>query len=406
MKAKTLSIKNFKNLIEATLDFDEQDSMVVISGNNGAGKSSIVQALFLSIAGKTSLGRGKDVTDVIRHGADKAEIAVTLKDSKRELKVKYSVKASGKEDVEIWASDGGKVSRADLNAMLSEYTIDPLWFSQLKPTERYNEICRISGVDLSKEKAELEKAKIELSNASAILKSVGVEPLWTEQVPTPVDTVALTKELTEATQNNDKAKAIATRMEQAKVAIEKFDQEIAALQARRANAVAALQEKPLSIIDTTGIIEKINSANEKNKAYNNYTSYIDRSNKRNALVKNEMEARENVKKIQEAFRKKVADAQLPVQSMRLDESGELYVGDTRFDLLNTAERIKISVRIAAASNPELKIISVEDGSRLDDNGMKVLEEIADELGFQVFVERVGEQPADSIVIREGKIVTK
>ena len=50
MKAKLLHVKNFKNVIDAELAFDEGDSVVVISGKNGAGKSSIVQALFLGIA--------------------------------------------------------------------------------------------------------------------------------------------------------------------------------------------------------------------------------------------------------------------------------------------------------------------------------------------------------------------
>jgi chromosome segregation ATPase len=405
MKAKLLHVKNFKNVIDAELAFDEGDSVVVISGKNGAGKSSIVQALFLGIAGKTSLGRGKDVEDVVRHGADKAEISVTLADTKRELRVKYSVTSSGTEKIDVWASDGGKLSRADLAAMLSQYTIDPLWFSQLKPTERYDEICRLSGIDVAGDKAKMEEAKRALSDASAALRSAGAEPKWDMPPAIRTDTSALRAQLQEASVKNDAAAQQYARKQQAQLAVVQFDREIAALQERRKKAVEVQMEATLPRVDVAELSEQLKSAEACNETAFKYESYLSASKRWGSLNKAKEDAAEAVKSAQESFRAKVAEAKLPVPGLRLDENGELYLGETRFDLLNTAERIKAAVRVAAAANPELKVISVEDGSRLDEDGMKALEEIADELGYQVFVERVGEEK-DSIVIREGKVVTQ
>jgi chromosome segregation ATPase len=405
MKAKLLHVKNFKNVIDAELAFDEGDSVVVISGKNGAGKSSIVQALFLGIAGKTSLGRGKDVEDVVRHGADKAEISVTLADTKRELRVKYSVTSSGTEKMDVWASDGGKVSRADLASMLSQYTIDPLWFSQLKPTERYDEICRLSGIDVAGDKAKMEEAKRALSDASAALRSAGAEPTWSGGVPVRVDTAALREELRQASAKNEAAAQQYARKQQAQLAVVQFDREIAALNERRKAAVEAQMEATLPRVDVSDVTEKMKSAETANAAADAYDAHVMRFQRWCDLAKIKDHSADAVRSAQESFRSKVAEAKLPVPGLRLDENGELYLGETRFDLLNTAERIKAAVRVAAAANPELKVISVEDGSRLDEDGMKALEEIADELGYQVFVERVGEEK-DSIVIREGKVVNQ
>jgi energy-coupling factor transporter ATP-binding protein EcfA2 len=405
MKAKLLHVKNFKNVIDAELAFDEGDSVVVISGKNGAGKSSIVQALFLGIAGKTSLGRGKDVEDVVRHGADKAEISITLADTKRELRIKYSVTSSGTEKIDVWASDGGKVSRADLSSMLSQYTIDPLWFSSLKPTERYDEICRLSGIDVAGEKASLEEAKRALSDASAALRSAGAEPTWDEAVPTHVDTAALREELRQASSKNEAAAQQYARKQQAQLAVVQFDREIAALQERRKAAVAVQMEATLPRIEVSDVTEKLKMAESSNMIVVRHGGYLSASKRWGELNKAKSDASDAVKQAQDGFREKVASAKLPVPGLKLDENGELYLGATRFDLLNTAERIKAAVRVAAAANPALKVISVEDGSRLDEDGMKALEEIADELGYQVFVERVGEEK-DSIVIREGKVVTQ
>ena len=51
----------------------------VIIGPNGTGKSAIVCAICLGLAGKTSwLGRATDPKDYIRHGCDKASIEIEL----------------------------------------------------------------------------------------------------------------------------------------------------------------------------------------------------------------------------------------------------------------------------------------------------------------------------------------
>ena len=51
----------------------------VIIGPNGTGKSSIVCAIALGLAGKTSiLGRARDPTDYIKHGRDRAIIELEL----------------------------------------------------------------------------------------------------------------------------------------------------------------------------------------------------------------------------------------------------------------------------------------------------------------------------------------
>lgn len=405
MKAKSLVVRNFKNVIDAQLVFDEDESLVVISGKNGAGKSSIVQALFMGIAGKTTLGRGKDVSDVVRHGQNKAEIAVTLGGS-RELRIKYSVTSSGTETCDIWASDGSKVSRKDLDALLSQYTIDPLWFSQLKPTERYEEVCRLAGIDVAGERSKLEEAKRALSDASAALRSAGDEPSWGG--PTSmnhVDTAALREELRQAATKNEAAAQQYARKQQAQLAIAQIDREILALQERRKKAMEVQLEATLPRVDVSEITEKLKLAEACNETHAKYQSYLSASKRWGELNRAKSNAAEAFREAQENFRNKVASAKLPVEGLRLDENGELYVGETRFDLLNTAERIKIAVSVAAAANPELKVISVEDGSRLDEDGMAALGKIADELGYQVFVERVGEEK-DSIVIREGKVVTQ
>lgn len=65
---------------------------------------------------------------------------------------------------------------------------------------------------------------------------------------------------------------------------------------------------------------------------------------------------------------------------------------------STAEQIITACRIATFSNPLLKVISIKDGSLLDETNMKKLREFAAANDYQIFIERVGEE-YDSIVLR-------
>jgi len=45
MKLKSLYIENYKNLDTFTLDFSNNDELTVLIGNNGSGKSNILEAI-------------------------------------------------------------------------------------------------------------------------------------------------------------------------------------------------------------------------------------------------------------------------------------------------------------------------------------------------------------------------
>ena len=72
MKVDYLKIRSrFKNLLDATVDFDERHLMTVIVGSNGSGKSNIIEAL-VSIFRNLDLGESPPFSYEIRYrlGAD------------------------------------------------------------------------------------------------------------------------------------------------------------------------------------------------------------------------------------------------------------------------------------------------------------------------------------------------
>jgi hypothetical protein len=98
----------------------------------------------------------------------------------------------------------------------------------------------------------------------------------------------------------------------------------------------------------------------------------------------------------------VKAAQMPINGLSLGD-GMVMFGGQPLDQASSAEQIRVSVAIAAALNPKLKIAFVRDGSLLDDKSWELLRKLAVEHELQVFVETVDSSRADAIVIENGTI---
>ena len=55
-----------------------------------------------------------------------------------------------------------------------------------------------------------------------------------------------------------------------------------------------------------------------------------------------------------------------------------------------------------SGNPELRIAEIRDGSLLDDKTLAMIEEMAKEEDFQVWVEKVGDSGV-GVIIEEGEV---
>jgi hypothetical protein len=70
---------------------------------------------------------------------------------------------------------------------------------------------------------------------------------------------------------------------------------------------------------------------------------------------------------------------------------------------SAAESLRASMAIAIAMNPDFPVALIRDGSLLDENSLRLVEEMAAEKNCQVWVERVGEGEECSVIISEGVI---
>lgn len=61
----------------------------------------------------------------------------------------------------------------------------------------------------------------------------------------------------------------------------------------------------------------------------------------------------------------------------------------------------MSVAIAMASNPKLRVLRIKDGSLLDKASLALLESMADDRDYQVWIERVDTSGTVGIIMEDG-----
>jgi len=115
------------------------------------------------------------------------------------------------------------------------------------------------------------------------------------------------------------------------------------------------------------------------------------------IITEQMEAREKAK--QDA----IAAASMPVEGLGFGEGIVLYNG-IPFEQASSAEQLRVSLAIAMAGNPKLRVIRIQDGSLLDDTSLAAIAQMAKDGEYQVWIERVDTSGQVGIVIDDGAVV--
>jgi hypothetical protein len=111
----------------------------------------------------------------------------------------------------------------------------------------------------------------------------------------------------------------------------------------------------------------------------------------------QMSAREEEKQ------RAIAAAQMPVDGLGFGDGVVTYNG-VPLEQASSAEQLKVSLGIAMAANPKLRVIRIQDGSLLDDDSMAQVAAMAKDGGYQVWVEKVDTTGKIGVVIDDGMVV--
>lgn len=406
MKIIQLTAENVKKL--KVVDITPTKDFIQITGKNGSGKTSVLDSIWWALAGADAIQE-----QPIRKGQEKAIIKLNLGD----MIVTRKFTKSGT-TLSIENAEGFKAPspQAMLDAIIGNLTFDPLEFSRMPAKEQFDALRRIADVkinfdDLAKsDKADTEKRRDinrDIKNLEGELASITVS----DDAPTEFVNVGdLIKQLGDTEDRNAvlREREIEKENSQLKIKrmeerIEEIKDELVRLDGDIMLEKAKIEALPLIVYESTDPIKaRIASAETINKSH----AAKQRRSEINAQVALKTKASDELTKSiatrAENRLKAIQASKMPIVGLTLGE-GDVLFNDIPFLQLSAAEQLRVSVAIAMAANPKLKIIRIKDGSLLDDDSLKMIQEMSAAKEYQVWIENVDTTGKVGIYMEDGEI---
>jgi len=315
-------------------------------------------------------------------------------------------------DVIVESEMGGRFQKPQdvLDALVGEFTFDPLGFTRLKEDEQFEALKAFVPDFQFEESAGLDRTdfatRTEVNrDAKALRAQAEAITLPAGKVPAAVDVAALEAKLAEAGTHNASIAQRKARREQVDERISQLNAEIERLQAELAGLEEAkAQAEPLpEPIDTAQVQEALAAGRAAN-AVREQAARRDALNAQAAAKEAESAKLTKAMEDREAARQAaIKAAKMPVPGLGFDPAGFITLNGQPFSQASDAEQLRASIAIAAAKNPQLRIARVRDGSLLDDVAMVELKRFAAENDLQVWIERVDSSGTVGFVLEDGEL---
>lgn len=402
--------QNFMRLRALRIRPDGQP-VVVLGGKNKQGKSSVLRGI------KAVLGGQTHVPGVpLREGEDEGEVELHLSDG---LVARRTFTEDGKSKL-IVRDGNGKVTspQALLKKLLGPLSFDPLAYSRKLPDEQARILRELAGIDttaLDTRRKKLYDERTEKNREVKRLKALlDKTPQIIDAPAVEVSVAELAAELEVQAEHNravqeDKGRVEARRraLDEADAKIERLRDELEALRTKRGDLAKDLEEAQAiadaaTMVDLTPLREQIKTAEESNaKVRQN----AERERHRDDLREVEGESSELTLQIGDIDAEKlrlVAEAKLPLPGLGFDDSGVTLNG-MPLQQASGAEQLELSVAIGFALNPELKVLFIDQGSELDEDNLRLLNDMVEAKGGQIWLVRVSTGEECSVVIEDGMV---
>lgn len=425
MKIIELAAENVKRLKAVAIRPD--GNLVEISGRNGQGKSSVLDAIWWALSGTSHIQAVP-----IRKGETEARIRLDLGDLKVIRTFKKREDETFTTSIVVESQEGARFPSPQrmLDSLLGELSFDPLAFSRMDGRRQLEALKRfVPGVDFAAmekaNKADFDK-RTEVNRQAKTLRTQASVIVVPGDAPAErIDESALVEEMEQAGEHNADLERRKMRREQAAqdIAAKRRDAErergIAAdlrKQAEAAEARANVEDGVANDlqsrldgaptlpqpIDTSALRIRIEEARDQNRA-------VGLREQRIAIEAKAREAEEASAALTKAMderaaqkREAIEKADLPVPGIAFGDD-EILLNGVPFDQASSAEQLRTSVAIAIAANPKLRVIRVQDGSLLDEEAMAILAEMANAADCQVWVEVVQSGRSTAVVIEDGQV---
>lgn len=420
-----LTAENIKRL--KAVSFPMRDGMNVVGGDNGAGKSSVLDSLMFLFMGK----KHPD-PELLRRGEEKGFVEAETE----HLIMKRTLTKKGGGSLTLRLKEGNRSAFSAPQAEIDELTrpicFDPVRFLRMNAKDQVNALRLLVGLDFSELDTKY-RTNYDLrtevgrdhKRLEAEVEAMPYDKSATQAIPLkPVqDKIANIESL--------QAMAIAagTELSRAESAMTRYKDRLGELGRQREVLQKQLEDVLKSIetgntlfLEQGKIVSKLRFDSEaKNKAVPNSVELMTELEKLRAhnqnVSQNELRAEKAkerdakrreydqltsvVEGVEGDKKKMLAEAKFPIEGLSFDEDGVRF-NDLPLSQASSAEQLRVAVAVSAAMNPAMPVMMIKEGSLLDDSSMDLVSELADEFDLQVVMERVEKDGYVTILITDGE----
>lgn len=430
MKIVKLKAENIKKLV--AVEIEPTGAVVKITGANGAGKTAVLDAIYWALGGGDSVQQ-----EPIRTGEDHAYTSLDLGDVVVIRNIHVRKEGDITSSVVVETKDGlrYKSPQSFLDSLTGRLWFDPAEFCRQEPKKQVETLRQLTGIDFT----ELDQARAKLyADRAQVNKDANRLEVAFEQTVIPgapeneTDLTQIMDQMKAANELRDTQQKLFAEAERVRVAIGSAERALResgelirkledhlqkardeyighqdTLGAERQRLEDELQKAGEIIVPDLSLLQRdFWAANAQNKAFFAAKSARDKKEdlkgQLTAARKRSEDTTRSIQNIDAMKEDMLAKAQFPLPGLGFGVNGVTY-NNLPLEQASAAEQLRVSMAMAMAMNPKLRVIRITDGSLLDSNSMAVIEEMCSAQDFQCWLEVVDESGKIGIVIEDGKV---
>ncbi len=416
MKIIKLRAENIKKLI--AVEITPTGNVIKITGKNASGKTCCLDSILWALGGLSGIQ-----AQPIRKGQTRAKVELDL----GEMIVKRIFEGNTS-SLTIENKDGlrFKSPQTMLEGLYGKLSFDPLAFMNLEPRKQFETLRQLTGVDFSKLDGLRQRTYDERSATNRDVKRLEVQ---VEGMNVPADSpkeevsgAEIVAKIEEANKLREKRSVLEAEIQQLENAAMVTQQEMIDIQKRiydlediykikedsvgkTAAAIEDAEEKmkAVQVPDISALNTELAQVEAKNKDARAYQARASARREVEKLMGTSRDLTEKIRTIDEEKQEQISKAKFPLEGLSFGDGAVTY-NDLPMDQASHAEQLKVSMAMAMSLNPKLKVIRITDGSLLDSSSMKIVEDMAKDQDYQVWIEQMDESGKVGIVISEGEVV--
>jgi len=406
VKIIRLEASNVKRL--KAVEIKPDGTLQVVTGRNAQGKSSVLDAIWLALGGGTA---ARETPRPVRDGEGEAHVTLDLGDL-----VVTRTWDTEKENttLTVTAPDGAKYNSPQtlLDQLVGKLSFDPLAFTRLSGRDQRQALLDLLGLDFTaedRERARLYEVRLDTGRQAHAFGDL--PKLEKDAILTETPATAILDRISKAQDEWNRIRSLEDNQRANIAAAEDLERQAKELQAKAkglregAGQMQDLLNNTPAPDDVAELRAELATIEERNK--------VARDNQRVAAGRQQQKALEDkytalgqqIATIDDCKAKALAAAEMPVDGLGFDEQGVTFRG-VPFQQASSAEQIRVSLAMAMALNPSLRVIRIMDGSLLDAESMKAIAAMAKDSDYQVWIERVSDDAKGAVVIEDGSVVAR